>query len=38
MLALWPLGRYGAILGQNHKILITENWKKCMIILLSSVF
>jgi hypothetical protein len=19
MFALWPLGRYGAILGQNHK-------------------
>jgi hypothetical protein len=22
MFALWPLGRYGDILGQNHKILL----------------
>jgi hypothetical protein len=22
MLALWPMGRYGDILGQNHKILL----------------
>jgi hypothetical protein len=22
MFALWPIGRYGAILGQNHKILL----------------
>jgi hypothetical protein len=22
MLALWPMGRYGDIVGQNHKILL----------------
>jgi hypothetical protein len=22
MFALWPLGRYGAIFGKNHKILL----------------
>jgi hypothetical protein len=22
MFALWPMGRYGDILGQNHKILL----------------
>jgi hypothetical protein len=22
MFALWPMGRYRAILGQNHKILL----------------
>jgi hypothetical protein len=27
MFALWPLGRYGAILGQNHKILLKNHGK-----------
>jgi hypothetical protein len=27
MFALWPLGRYGTILGQNRKILWLNHWK-----------
>jgi hypothetical protein len=28
MFALWPMGRYGDIMGQNHKILL----KNCQIL------
>jgi hypothetical protein len=39
MFALWPLGHYGDILGQNHKILLNNRqyWEKCIIILFSPV-
>jgi hypothetical protein len=36
MSAFWPMGRYGDILGQNHKILLKNRQifeKKCIIIL-----
>jgi hypothetical protein len=39
MFALWPMGRYGDILGQNHKILLKNRQilEKCIIILFSPV-
>jgi hypothetical protein len=40
MFALWPLERYGEILGQIHKILLKNRQilgKKWIIILLSLV-
>ena len=40
MFALWPMGRDGDILGQNHKILLKNRQileKKCIIILFSPV-
>jgi hypothetical protein len=35
MFALWTMGRYGDILGQNHRILKKNRqyWEKCVIFL-----
>jgi hypothetical protein len=39
MIALWPMGRYWDIMGQNHKILlkIAKYWEKCIIIFFTSL-
>jgi hypothetical protein len=40
MLALWPIGRYGDILGQNHKILLKYRQileKRCNHFIFTSI-